>query len=52
MHTEEKVSVWELLQRSLEKYGIHPKIVEITMKKLKAKYGETPNEAAARVMLG
>jgi len=49
---KEKVSVWELLQRSLEKYGVHPKIVEITMKKLKAKHGENPTDTEARLMLG
>jgi len=44
--------VWEQLQRCLEKYGVHPKIIEITMKKLKAKYGETPTEAQTKLMVG
>jgi len=46
---KDKIDVWETLERCIDKYGVHKKIVEITMKKLKAKYGETPSENQIRL---
>jgi hypothetical protein len=49
--TEDNVDVWENLLHALEKYSVDKKCIELTMKKLKTKYGEKPTEAEIRVML-
>jgi len=48
---KDSVDVWENLQHALEKYSVDKKCIELTMKKLKNKYGEKPTETEVRMML-